>query len=57
MDLLHTFADRNRKAFVYRCLTDSYFIRFYEDDMMLGFLTAYTEQQAEDIAEDYVLKG
>ena len=56
MDLLHTYTHENRKALVYKMLSKSYLIRFYENDVIGDYTVAHIESDAEVIADDYVLK-
>lgn len=56
MLLLHEYSEQNRKALIYRMMTKAYLIRFYEDGIIGDYTVAHTEDDAEYIAEDYVMK-
>lgn len=56
MELLHTFETGSKKVLIYKMLSRSYLIRFYENNVIGDYRVAHTEDDAEIIAEDFVLE-
>ena len=55
MELLHTFSDNNKMAKIYRLDVGAYFIRFHENDVIGEYTVVKSEEEAEILAEDFVM--